>query len=190
MPGKRSAEVISAQDEAKARALAEQWRAGADWAAMQAAAQADGAAAITQDDGTQVQFPDPDLANAVFSAPADTVPQPVKGAAWLVRRQGDEDRRRPTTTFDQAKDALRARVLASKAADLMYDRANKLDQVLGNASSLDDLPGDLGVIGVTGTLDPAATPRPAPPRRSPVRRNSRPRSSPPRSRRVRAIRRN
>jgi peptidyl-prolyl cis-trans isomerase D len=58
-----------------------------------------------------------------------------------------------TTTFDQAKDALRVRVLAGKAADLMYERANKLDQVLGNGTSLDDLPGDLGVIGVTGTMD-------------------------------------
>ena len=44
-PEKRSAEVISAPDEAKARALAEKWRGGADWTAMQAAAQADGASA-------------------------------------------------------------------------------------------------------------------------------------------------
>jgi len=35
----------------------------------------------------------------------------------------------------------------------MYERANKLDQVLGNGTSLDDLPGDLGVVGVAGTLD-------------------------------------
>jgi peptidyl-prolyl cis-trans isomerase D len=167
VPEKRSAEVISTQDEAKARALAEKWRAGADWTAMQAAAQADGAAAITQDDATQVQFPDPDLANAVFSAPADTVPQPVKGQlGWFVVKV-TKIAGGTTTTFDQAKDALKARVLASKAADLMYDRANKLDQVLGNASSLDDLPGDLGVIGVTGTLDPSGdtpsgTPAPIP----------------------------
>ncbi len=67
-PEKRSAEVISAPDEAKARALADKWRGGADWPAMQAAAQAEGASAIAQDDATQVQFPDPDLAKAVFSA--------------------------------------------------------------------------------------------------------------------------
>ena len=46
---------------------------------MQAAAQAEGASGITQDDATEVQFPDPDLAKAVFTAPADTVSEPVKG---------------------------------------------------------------------------------------------------------------
>jgi peptidyl-prolyl cis-trans isomerase D len=152
-PEKRSAEVISVQDEAKARDLARKWAAGADWTAMQAAAKADGAVGITQNDATEVQFPDPDLAKAVFSASANTVSGPVKGQlSWFVvkvtRIAGGV-----TTTFDQAKDALRARVLASKAADLIYERANKLDQLLGNGTSLDNLPGDLGLVGVTGTLD-------------------------------------
>jgi peptidyl-prolyl cis-trans isomerase D len=152
-PEKRSAEVISVQDEAKARDLARKWGAGADWTAMQAAAKADGAVGITQNDATEVQFPDPDLAKAVFSASANTVSGPVKGQlSWFVvkvtRIAGGV-----TTTFDQAKDALRARVLASKAADLIYERANKLDQLLGNGTSLDNLPGDLGLVGVTGTLD-------------------------------------
>jgi peptidyl-prolyl cis-trans isomerase D len=152
-PEKRSAEVISAPDEAKAQSLADKWRAGADWAAMQTAAQAEGASGIAQDDATQVQFPDPDLAKAVFSTPTDTVSEPVKGQlGWFVVKvmkiSGGA-----TTTFEQAKDKLRERVVASKAADLMYDRANKLDQLLGNGTGLDNLPGDLGVVGVTGTLD-------------------------------------
>lgn len=150
---KRSAEVISAPDETKARALADKWRGGADWAAMQAAAQAEGASGITQDDATQVQFPDPDLAKAVFSAPADAVSEPVKGQlGWFVVKV-TKILAGSVTTFDQAKEALRARVQASKAADLMYDRANKLDQLLGNGTTLDNLPGDLGVVGVAGTLD-------------------------------------
>ena len=33
---------------------------------------------------------------------------------------------------EQAKDALRERLLAAKAADVMYDKANKLDELLGN----------------------------------------------------------
>lgn len=152
-PGKRSAEVISAPDEAKAAALAERWRGGADWAAMQAGAKEAGAAAITQDDAPEVQFPDPDLAKAVFAAPAEAITGPVKGAlGWFVLRvthivPGSE------TTFDQAKEQLRPRVLANKSADIIYDRANKLDQLLANGTGLDDLPGDLGLIGVAGTLD-------------------------------------
>jgi peptidyl-prolyl cis-trans isomerase D len=152
-PEKRSAEVISAPDEAKARGLAEKWRAGSDWAAMQSAAQADGASGIVQDDATEVQFPDPDLAKAVFSAPPETISDPVKGQlGWFIVKV-TKVAPGSLTTFDQAKDDLRAKVVAAKAADLMYDRANKLDQLLGNGTSLDDLPGDLGIVGVTGTLD-------------------------------------
>jgi peptidyl-prolyl cis-trans isomerase D len=126
---------------------------GADWAAMQAAATAAGASAIQQDDATAVEFPDPDLAKAVFAAPLDTVSAPVKGQlGWFVVKvtkivAGGE------TSFAQAQDTIRARVAASKATDLMYERANKLDQLLGNGATLDDLPGDLGLIGVAGTLD-------------------------------------
>ena len=153
VPETRSAEVISAQDEAKASTLADKWRGGADWTAMQAAAQAEGAAAISEDDAPPVQFPDPDLAKAVFSAPADAVSDPVKGQlGWFVVKV-TKISGGAVTTFDSVKDKLRAQVLASKAADLMYDRANKLDQLLGNGTSLDDLPGDLGVAGVAGTLD-------------------------------------
>jgi peptidyl-prolyl cis-trans isomerase D len=150
---KRSAEVISTQDEAKARTLAATWRGGVDWAGMQAAAKEVGAAAITQDDATQVQFPDPDLAKALFAAPLDAVSDPIKGQlGWFVVKV-TKSTGGTTTTFDQAKDSLRARVLASKAADLIYDRANKLDQLLGNGTTLDNLPTDLGLVGVAGTLD-------------------------------------
>jgi peptidyl-prolyl cis-trans isomerase D len=152
-PEKRSAQVISAPDEAKAKTLAETWRKGADWTAMQAAAKADGAAAITQDDALEVQFPDPDLAKEVFAAPADTVSAPVKGQlGWFVVKV-TKISAGSVTSFEQAKDGLRTRILASKAADLMYDRANKLDQLLGNGTSLDDVPSDLGIVGVAGTLD-------------------------------------
>jgi peptidyl-prolyl cis-trans isomerase D len=152
-PEKRSAQVISAPDEAKAQDLAAKWRGGADWTSIQAAAKADGASGISQDEATQVQFPDPDLAKAVFSSPVDAVSQPVKGQlGWFVVKVTKIDAG-TTTAFDQAKDALRARILAAKAADLMYDRANKLDQLLGNGTGFDNLPGDLGLAAVAGTLD-------------------------------------
>lgn len=153
IPAKRSAQVITASDEAKAKALADQWRGGADWAAIQKAAQAAGASAVSLDGATEVQFPDPDLAKAVFAAPQDTVSSPVKGLlGWFVVKVTKIEPGK-TTSFDQAKDALRNRVLAGKAADLMYDRANKVDQLLGNGTPLDHMPSDLGLVGVAGTLD-------------------------------------
>jgi peptidyl-prolyl cis-trans isomerase D len=49
----------------------------------------------------------------------------------------------------------------------MYDRANKVDNVLGSGASLDQMPSDLGLVGVAGTLDAAGntadgTPAPIP----------------------------
>jgi peptidyl-prolyl cis-trans isomerase D len=152
-PGKRSAEVISAPDEAKAKALAATWQGGADWAAMQKAAQDAGGSAITLDDATEREFPDPDLARTVFAAAPDTISAPAKGAlGWHVVRvtkvtPGSEQ------SFDAVKDVLRDQVLTSKGADLMYDRANKVDNVLGSGAGLDEMPSDLGLVGVAGTLD-------------------------------------
>jgi peptidyl-prolyl cis-trans isomerase D len=56
-------------------------------------------------------------------------------------------------TFEQARDELRARVVAEKAADLIDDRSSKIDQLLASGTALDNLPADLGVAAVTGTLD-------------------------------------
>ena len=150
---RRSAQVISTTDEAKATTLAEQWRAGADWTAMETAAKAAGAAAIVQDDATETQFPDPDLAKAVFSAPPDTVPPPIKGVlGWFVIKvtkatQGGVD------AFDQVKEKLRQRVVTEKALEQVYDKANKLDGEFGNGSTLDALPADQGVVAATATFD-------------------------------------
>jgi len=152
-PEKRSAQVISIGDEAKAKALAEQWTGGADWTAMQAAAQQDGASAVALDDASQTEFPDADLGKAVFASPADHVSNPVKGAfGWYVTKVTKVT---PGTdkSFDDVKEALRSRLLAEKATDLMYDRANKIDNLLGNGTALDQMPGDLGLAGVSGTLD-------------------------------------
>ena len=71
-PEKRSAEVISVSDEAKANALAAtlagRRRLGGD---AEGSAKDAGGSAISLDDATQSQFPDPDLAKTVFAAARD-----------------------------------------------------------------------------------------------------------------------
>jgi peptidyl-prolyl cis-trans isomerase D len=152
-PEKRSAEVLSLQDEAKAKTLAAEWRSGADWAKVQQDAKEAGGVAVELADATQAEFPSPELGRAVFAAPPDQVVGPVQGPfGWNVLRvtkvtPGSE------RSFDQVKDELRNRVLADKATDLMYERANKLDNILAGGTGLDELPADLGLAGVTGTLD-------------------------------------
>jgi peptidyl-prolyl cis-trans isomerase D len=152
-PEKRSAEVVSAPDETKAAALAAEWRGGADWPHMQKSAQDAAGSAVALDDASEREFPDADLARAVFAATPDAVSEPAKGAlGWHVIRvtkvsPGSE------RGFAEAKDELREQVLTSKAADLMYDRANKVDNVLGSGAGIDEMPSDLGLAGVAGTLD-------------------------------------
>jgi peptidyl-prolyl cis-trans isomerase D len=101
----------------------------------------------------------------VFAAAPDTVDGPVKAAlGWYVLHVTNVSGG-GGPTFDQARDQLRARIVADRAADVIDDRANKLDQMLAAGTKLDDLPGDLGLGAVTGTLDAqgnAAGGQPAP----------------------------
>lgn len=150
---RRSARVISTTDEAQAKSLADQWRNGADWPAMEAAAKAAGAAAIAQDDATERQFPDPDLAKAVFGTAPDTVSAPVKGAlGWFVV-QVTKATAGGVQPFDDVKDKLRQRIVTERALERVYDEANKIDGMLGNGTALDALAPEQGVAGTTVTLD-------------------------------------
>ena len=114
---KRSAEVISTTDEAKAAALADQWRAGADWTAMQAAAQG-GRAARRSSRTTRLKRSSPiPTSRKRCSAPRRTpCPPPIKGAlGWFVIQvtkavQGGAE------TVRQVKDQLRQRVRDGKGA--------------------------------------------------------------------------
>jgi peptidyl-prolyl cis-trans isomerase D len=166
-PEKRSAEVISAPDETTAAALAAAWRGGADWAAMQKAAQDAGGSAVALDDATEPEFPDADLARSVFAATPDAVSDPTKGAlGWHVVRV-TKVTPGSAQSFNDAKAEIRTQMLSAKAAELMYDRANKVDSVLGSGAGIDEIPGDLGLVGVAGTLNAAGntkdgTPAPLP----------------------------
>jgi peptidyl-prolyl cis-trans isomerase D len=170
-PERRSVQVIQVPDQAKAVALAAQWRGGgegaapgaaapggaapggADWAAMQAAAKAAGGSAIELDDTAQDGLPSAELGRAVFNAVPDAVSDPMQGlAGWQILKV-IKVTPGTTQTFDQVKDQLRQLVLDAKAADIIYDRANKVDNILASGSGLDELPSDLGLVGVTGTMD-------------------------------------
>lgn len=154
VPARRTAEVISTQSEDAAKALAAKWRDGADWAAMQEAATAAGASAIVMTEATEAAFPDPDLSKAVFAATLNDVSEPVKAQlAWYVVKVTTASAGE-NPTFDDVAARLRERVVADKAADLMYDRANKVDGLLANGTSLDDMPDDVGLVGLAGSLDP------------------------------------
>jgi len=166
-PEKRSVEVVVAQEEARAREIAATWTAIANWEAVQKVAEASGASSASLDDATATEFPSPELAQAVFAAPPDVVTGPIQSAlGWQVFRvtkvtAGSE------RTLAQATDEIRAKLARERAVDQVYARANKLEDALSASGSLDDLPGDLGVAAVTGTVNaqgntPAGEPAPIP----------------------------
>jgi peptidyl-prolyl cis-trans isomerase D len=150
---KRSVEVLLTSDETHAEALAAQWRTGADWAQMQKAASASGAAAVELPDADRAEFPDPTLAEAVFAAAPDSVPPPIHDQlGWhVVKVTGVVPARHQS--FDDVKEQLHQQLAEQQAADQVYDRANKVEDALGSGEGLDNLPADLGLAAVTGTLD-------------------------------------
>ena len=166
-PERRSVEVIQVPDETKAQALAAQWRGGADWATMQAAAKDADGSAIGLDDVVESGLPTAELGKAVFGATPDTVTDPTQGlAGWRILKV-TKVTPASTQSLDQVKDQLRQMLLAEKATDLIYDRANKVDNILASGSGLDELPSDLGLAGVAGTMNaegntPAGKPAPIP----------------------------
>jgi peptidyl-prolyl cis-trans isomerase D len=166
-PERRSVQVILTQDEAQAQALAARWGAGADWSTMQAEADRLRAAPVELSDATRLEFPAPELGDAVFATPEGVVPPPVHSAlGWHVLKVTKVSGG-VAQSLDEARDAARARVVTEKAADLMYDRANRIENLLSSGTPLDHLPGDVDAAAVTGTLDaqgmtPAGTPAPIP----------------------------
>jgi peptidyl-prolyl cis-trans isomerase D len=164
---KRSVQIVLAPDQAKAEALAAQWRSGADWTQMQKAATEAGATAVELADADRAEFPDPSLAEAVFAAAPDAVTAPIHDSlGWhVVMVTGVTPARHQS--FDDVKEALRQELGEQQAADQVYDRANKVEDALASGGSLDELPQGLGLAAVAGTLDaqgntPEGQPAPIP----------------------------
>lgn len=166
-PEKRSVEVLLSSDQGKAQALAAAWQKGADWAAMQKTAKADGASAVALDDAAKTEIPSAELAKAVFDAKADSIVGPLKTAlGWYVLRVTKIS---PASmkSFDEVKQTLHDQLALQQAGDLVDARANKVEDALSGGAKLDELPGNLGLAGVSGTLDaqgvtPEGQPAPIP----------------------------
>ncbi len=153
VPSKRSIQAILASDETAAQGLAAKWREGATWDAMEEAAKAAGATAVTLDDASRGEFPATELADAVFAATPESVPDPVKSPlGWyvikVVKVDAGTDR-----GFDEVKDELRQGIARDRATNLLYDRINKVEDAIANSNGLNEVPTDLGLAGVTGTMD-------------------------------------
>lgn len=150
---KRSVQVLLTQDEAVAGKLAAAWKAGADWVAIQKSAGDVGASGVELPDAAADEFPAPELGRAVFDAKLNDVPPPVRSAlGWHVIKV-TAITPGATKSLAEMTPSLKARIVADRATDLLYTRANKVEDALSTGTSLDDLPGDLGLAAISGTLD-------------------------------------
>lgn len=152
---KRSLQVVVAQDEAAAQKLALQWRAGADWDAMQKAAAEAGASSVPLDDTARDGLPSAEAATAAFAAEQGAVAGPVKtefGYQVIRVIKVTPGVERP---LEAVRDDIHLKLARERAVDQVYGRANKLEDALSATGSLDSLPADLGVAAIAGTLDAA-----------------------------------
>ena len=166
-PEKRTVEVLVAGEQAKAATLAELWGSGVPWTVLEQTAEKLGASSVVLEAATQQEFPSPELAEAAFQAAPETVVGPLQNPlGWQLFRVRSVT---PGTerSFEAARDEIRARLARDRAVDLVYARSNQLEDVLAGGGALDELPGDLGLAAVAGTLDaqgntPSGEPAPLP----------------------------
>lgn len=148
-------EVITTDTDATARALAALWRGGASWDAMQAAAKKAGATASTLTDSTAQAIPAPELAKAAFAAPLNQVTGPIAEplGVQLVMVTGMTAAKNPT--YQSMIDTIRTRLGEERGADLIDERAQKLEEMFAGGTRIDEVPADMGAAGAEGTLDAA-----------------------------------
>ncbi len=152
-PEKRTLQVVTTTTRPQAEKLATLWQQGADWPSVEAAAKADGVSTAQLDDATKDGVPSPELGSAAFAAPLDTVTGPVTEPLGfqLVRVTAITPAKNPTEL--DLHDTIRGRVATEKGADLIDQRAQKLQDVLAGGSHIDEVPADSGAAGAQGTLD-------------------------------------
>jgi peptidyl-prolyl cis-trans isomerase D len=162
----RSVQVLSVGDLASSSRLEAAWKKGASWGQIQTMAKGYGASAIELDSATQTQIPNGNLSAAVFAATPGKVVGPIAGDTGMyVFKVTQAGQSGP----DQA--ALRAQItqqlqLQKAQADVAQD-VDGLQDALAGQTPLDQLPGNLGLTAVEGTVDasgnkPDGTPAPIP----------------------------
>lgn len=136
---KRVLEQALLQDEDKAKALAEAWRRGATFQQMTQQAEAAEGQALELGPLDRAGLPFPTLAEAVFALPEGGVTAPIEtDLGWHVLKVV---RIEPPTSrsFAEVKDELRAELTSERAADLAFERANRVEDALAGGATLEEV---------------------------------------------------
>lgn len=163
LPPSRSADILFVQDLADASRLQAAWQRGASWHRMQELARHYHAQPVPIANAQQNQIPAAALANALFSAKLGEIVGPIAGdqGMYVFRVTGIYPDHAQYVA--QAKQQLQLQM----AQDQVAKNVDALQDALAGQTPLDQLPGNLGLVAVEGTLDaggltPEGTPAPLP----------------------------
>ncbi|MDN3565408.1 SurA N-terminal domain-containing protein [Paeniroseomonas aquatica] len=135
-PEKRTLAQVLVQDEGKAKAIAAAWAAGADFAAINAQAEAAGGQAIELGSLDRGGLPVPDLAEAAFAQPEGGITAPVRSDfGWHVVKI-EKIEAGSTRSLAEVRDQLLEDLKQEKAADLAFERANRVEDALAGGATL------------------------------------------------------
>ncbi len=148
----RSADVLSVEDLADASQLMAAWKRGASWDKMQALAEKYHATPVPLSGMQQNQIPSGSLAQAVFSAQQGQVVGPVAGDLGMyVFKVTDISQSGPDQTQIAAQ--VTQQLQLQQAQSDVAKNVDALQDALAGQTPLDQLPGNLGLVAVEGTLD-------------------------------------
>jgi len=138
-PERRTIEQAVVPDQEKAEALARAWREGATLEALTKLAEAAGGQALSLGVVAASDMPLPELAEAAFALPAGGVSAPVQSPfGWHVLHVAGiappEVR-----SLDEVRDELRRDIAQEKAADIAFERANRIEDALAGGATLPEV---------------------------------------------------
>ncbi len=138
-PERRTIAQAVLQDEALARSVAQSWRAGAPLAEIVARVESAGGSAGVLGTFTRDTLPLAPLAEAAFALPEAGVSDPIRSPfGWHVLRIEaiEAETRRG---FEEVRDELAATLARERAADLIYARANQVEDSIAAGVPLDEV---------------------------------------------------
>jgi peptidyl-prolyl cis-trans isomerase D len=152
-PERRDLQQVLVQEEEVARRIAAAWAANDDFAAVQQAATAAGGAALALGNLTRAELPIEALANAAFSLPVGGVTPPVRSPfGWHVMRVAAVTAGEPAR-FEAVADQLRRDIALERAADLAFERANRVEDAIAGGTDLAEAARRYGMTVGTVKLD-------------------------------------
>ncbi|MBR0682424.1 hypothetical protein GXW74_18170 [Roseomonas eburnea] len=152
-PERRALRQAVLPEEAAAKTLAETWRGGADFPAIEAAAAAAGGSAADLGLLDRAAMPLPAIAEAAFAAAPGGITEPVQSPfGWHVI-QVERVEPAVTRSFAEVRDELRREVAHDRALDLAYERANRVEDALAGGAGLAEIASRFGLALTTATLD-------------------------------------